>query len=46
MPSQVRILPPVPRAAIAQSVERIDGKDEVPGSTPGRGSKFNCEYRR
>lgn len=25
-------------AAIAQSVERIHGKDEVPGSNPGRGS--------
>ena len=25
-------------AAIAQLVERIHGKDEVPGSNPGRGS--------
>lgn len=62
MPSQVRILPPVPnkqpvsstgylfgirghvcynyprRAAIAQLVERIHGKDEVLGSNPSRGS--------
>lgn len=27
-------------AAIAQLVERIHGKDEVPGSNPGRGSIF------
>ena len=27
-------------AAIAQSVERIHGKDEVPGSNPGRGSRY------
>ena len=26
-------------AAIAQLVERIHGKDEVPGSNPGRGSR-------
>ena len=30
-------------AAIAQLVERIHGKDEVPGSNPGRGSIF-CQY--
>ncbi len=30
----------IPDAAIAQSVERIHGKDEVPGSNPGRGSTF------
>ena len=28
-----------PNAAIAQSVERIHGKDEAPGSNPGRGSR-------
>ena len=28
-------------AAIAQLVERIHGKDEVPGSNPGRGSISN-----
>src|SRR5574344_24979 len=27
-------------AAIAQAVERIHGKDEVPGSNPGRGSRI------
>ena len=30
----------LPVAAIAQLVERIHGKDEVPGSNPGRGSIF------
>ena len=29
-------------ADIAQSVERIHGKDEVPGSIPGVGSKQIC----
>ena len=29
-------------AAIAQLVERIHGKDEVPGSNLGRGSIFLC----
>ena len=33
-------------AAIAQSVERIHGKDEVPGSNPGRGSIFLHENTR
>ena len=31
---------------IAQLVERIHGKDEVPGSTPGRGSKLNCKFKK
>ena len=31
----------VQRAAIAQLVERIHGKDEVTGSTPVRGSSIN-----
>ena len=30
----------VQRAAIAQLVERIHGKDEVSGSNPDRGSKI------
>ena len=29
----------IPVAAIAQSVERIHGKDEVSGSNPDRGSR-------
>ena len=28
-------------AAIAQLVERFHGKEEVPGSNPGRGSRLN-----
>ena len=37
--ASMRVLPPAP-AAIAQSVERIHGKDEVTGSNPVRGSIF------
>ena len=33
-------------AAIAQSVERILGKDEVPGSNPGSSSKMNFREMR
>ena len=47
MPTGVQIPLPAPilyedrqNAAIAQLVERIHGKDEVPGSNPGRGSRI------
>ena len=33
-------------AAIAQLVERIHGKDEVSGSSPGRGSKLDLSAIR
>lgn len=35
---QLHLTPIYSYAAIAQLVERIHGKDEVPGSNPGRGS--------
>ena len=31
------------KAILAQLVERIHGKDEVPGSIPGDGSKEQCD---
>ena len=35
----------IPDAVIAQPVERILGKDEVPGSNPGNSSIKNYRYR-
>ena len=36
---------PLTCAAVAQSVERIHGKDEVSGSIPDRGSIFVVQSR-
>jgi hypothetical protein len=43
MPSVVQIHVPPPVAHVAQSAERVLGKDKVTGSTPVVGSSISCE---